>query len=37
MGVEQKVRQVCVDLCIQSVLYYVYVVYWLLSVCGGGA
>ena len=36
MGGEQKVRQVCVDLCIQSVLNYLYVVYLLLSVCGGG-
>ena len=27
MGGEQKVRQVCVDLCIQSVLHYVCVVY----------
>ena len=38
MGGEQKVRQVCVDLCIQSVLHYVYVVYLLVAqcVCGGG-
>ena len=38
MGGEQKERQVCVDLCIQSVLHYLYVVYLLLSVCvcGGG-
>ena len=36
MGGEQKVRQVCVDLSIQSVLHYVYVVYWLLSVCVWG-
>ena len=36
MGGEQKVRQVCVDLCIQSVLHYLYVVYLLLSVCVGG-
>ena len=31
MGGEQKVGQVCVDMCI-----YVYVVYWMLSVWGGG-
>ena len=31
MGGEQKVGQVCVDMCI----HYVYVVYWMLSVWGG--